>query len=374
MSYRFTATTFPDHWANTELRASQVLFVSDGTRQVDSMLSYLSLDAWQTFVESHDDATVFHHRSWIELILEQYAGQAVIPALVEDGRVLAGLPLIESKGLLTSQRLVCLPFTDCMRPLSHDPGSLDRLMRAIRQELRLQYDTVVARTDQAFFQVPSESPWVRHEVDTSLPLTEVVDRFATQARQNWRKAGQLGLTYRSSRDPAAVNEFYRLHLKTRKKVGVPIQPKGFFRLLQQRLIENGLGHTALVVLNGQVISAAVMLHFKRVVMCKYLASDPRHLDLRPNDFLTFCAIQQAVESGYATFDFGISKRSQHGLRRFKRKWGAREIDVFYDQIVGNSLQVPLDESAAVRIAGTAIRHSPELLCRTLGEIFYRFGR
>jgi hypothetical protein len=284
------------------------------------------------------------------------------------------MAFIETKGLFAANRLVCLPFTDCTQPLYRSRESLDSLMQAIKDELGSAYGTIVVRTDEPYFDVPKESTWVRHEMCTAGTMDEVASHFTGQARQNCRKAAAAGLEFRHSTESAAIDHFYRLHLKTRKKVGVPIQPKSFFRRLHKRIIENGLGTTALVSLAGRVLSASVLLHFNRTVMLKYFASDPQALSCRPNDFLTLHALKYACQNGFEVFDFGISKRKQDGLRRFKKKWGTREIDVHYDQIVGETMTAPVDESVALRVAGTAIRHSPEVLCRTLGKLFYRFGQ
>ncbi len=37
----------------------------------------------------------------------------------------------------------------------------------------------------------------------------------------------------------------------------------------------------------------------------------------------------------AFWTFGISARNQDGLRRFKKKWGATESDIFYNYVSGN---------------------------------------
>ncbi len=122
-----------------------------------------------------------------------------------------------------------------------------------------------------------------------------------------------------------------------------------------------------------VIAAGVFLTYNDTLVYKYVASDVSALNDRPNECLVFHAIRMAVEGGYATFDFGISKRSQEGLRQFKSKWGAVEHDVHMEYITGDP-QPLTEDSVAMKLISMAIKHSPSVVCRMLGEVFYRYSQ
>jgi lipid II:glycine glycyltransferase (peptidoglycan interpeptide bridge formation enzyme) len=191
-------------------------------------------------------------------------------------------------------------------------------------------------------------------------------------QRNVQKARRAGLEFAQRTDADAMEAFYRLHVLTRRKLGVPVQPKRFFRLLWQRLIARGLGYVALVLKQAEPIAAGVFLTFNNTVTYKYAASQPAALADRPNDWLVYNALRIAAEDGYRVFDFGISALKQEGLRRFKRGWGAVEIDVHTAQLVGRAT-TPVEESILFRVTSRVIRHSPAVVCRSLGEVFYRFA-
>ena len=81
----------------------------------------------------------------------------------------------------------------------------------------------------------------------------------------------------------------------------------------------------------------------------------------------------AADRGYQVFDFGITDRQQDGLRRFKRKWGANETDVFYNYVSGQPEENG-GPSRAVRYAGELIKRTPTPVCRILGKAFYKYSQ
>jgi hypothetical protein len=70
-----------------------------------------------------------------------------------------------------------------------------------------------------------------------------------------------------------------------------------------------------------------------------------------------------------TLDFGRTHWHQDGLRSFKLSWGAEERELSYRLIGGAA---PTARGAqAPRWLGAAIRRSPPLAGRMIGEVLYR---
>jgi CelD/BcsL family acetyltransferase involved in cellulose biosynthesis len=228
------------------------------------------------------------------------------------------------------------------------------------------------RTDTALENVPSRSHSVRHEVALSPSVSIWSKKIKPSVHRNLHKARRIGLQFVKRCDANAMEEFYRLHVLTRRKLGVPVQPKCFFGLLWRHVLAEGLGYIGLVLKSGQPVAAGVFLTFNHTVIYKYAASRPDALANRPNDWLVYNVLRLASEEGYRVFDFGISDRKQAGLRRFKCNWGAKEIDVHTVQLVGRAKR-PVEESTLFKLTGCVIRNSPPVVCRCLGEVFYRFA-
>ncbi|MGH2824477.1 MAG: GNAT family N-acetyltransferase, partial [Thermoleophilaceae bacterium] len=170
------------------------------------------------------------------------------------------------------------------------------------------------------------------------------------------------------RDRAALADFYRLHVATRGRLGVPTQPRRFVLGLE-RLFGEGLGFVLLVRREGRPIAAAVFLAHRDVLTYKYGASDARFLGIRPNNLLFMEAIRWGCEHGFRSLDFGRTHWGQEGLRRFKLAWGAEERELRY-RLLGGPGPAGLSQRGE-RLLGAVIRRGPPVVGRAIGEVLYR---
>jgi CelD/BcsL family acetyltransferase involved in cellulose biosynthesis len=196
-------------------------------------------------------------------------------------------------------------------------------------------------------------------------------RARASVRRNIAAAGRAGVRVRVAEQERDLTQaFYDLHVRTRRRQGVPVQPRRYFRLLWERMIAPGHGVVLLADVDGREVAAAVYLTGGRTVTYKYGASDDRFWSLRPNHALMAHAISWAAGCGYATFDFGRTDLDNPGLARFKASWGAVPRPLRYTSLVcGRSYGGP---SRAQAMAAPVIRRAPSVLCRGLGELLYRY--
>ena len=94
-------------------------------------LKTISLDAWQDWVESRPEATTFHHRAWVELLQEEYSVEHRVVALTDRDGIAAAAPFLAMPRLTGGKKLVSLPFSDCVPPLSRDESSACALLEAL---------------------------------------------------------------------------------------------------------------------------------------------------------------------------------------------------------------------------------------------------
>ena len=212
---------------------------------------------------------------------------------------------------------------------------------------------------------------VAHVLSLSPDPKLTFERFSrSQVQRNVRKAERVGLTLRRAETAEDLTEsFYRLHLGTRRRLGVPVQPRRFFDLLWRLVIAPGHGFVLLAYRGTLPIAGAVFLTSGRTVVYKYGASEPSFWPLRPNNLIFWDAIRWSCENGFVAFDFGRSDFDNRGLRDFKSGWGAVEKPLIYatvgsepprgGRMMGASVLPPL------------IRRSPLWLCRAIGEATYR---
>ena len=185
-------------------------------------------------------------------------------------------------------------------------------------------------------------------------------------RRNLRKASRHGLVFSVRTDLDAIDAFYRLHVLTRRKLGVPVQRRRFFRRLHGKIVERELGFIGLVTKDGDPVAAGVFLTYGPTLIYKFGASEPSSLSMRPNELLFANVLELAADRGHTRFDFGVSRLSDEGLRRFKLKWHSRELPVYHTFLRG----APSERASADRlgrVAGGLIRRSPTIVCRVSGR-------
>jgi CelD/BcsL family acetyltransferase involved in cellulose biosynthesis len=319
-------------------------------------------------------ALPFHHPAWSRLIADCYGYRGFVVAVGGDGgRLVAGVPVIDVSTRLTGRKWVSLPFTDFCPPVVGDGGAVEELVGALDAERRAAGVTrLEVRADVPGAGVARRSRFVVHRLELDHDPDAISRRLRSEHRRKIKLARSQGVAVRvASERSELVDVFYGLHLGTRRRQGVPIQPKRFFELLWERIIEPGLGVCLLAFAHGAPLAGAVMLAWNHTVTGKYYASDARFWGLRPNHLLYWEAIAWSCERGFLEFDFGRSDLDNAGLRSFKSSWGAREEPLVYctlgDPGGGRRARRP---AAAL---GTIIRHSPPALCRTVGELFYKYA-
>ena len=330
---------------------------------------------WARLVAGAPGALVFHTPAWLRLLRRQY-GYELAAWCVRDGdRLVAGLPVARVVSRLTGRRLVAIPFCDLCGPLVQRdaaPEAEAALLRLIAAEraragLDLEIHEAVAGLDGA---QPSQRFW-HHAVPLSRDVEAVEAAFTkSQVKRGARKARKEGLGLERRTDAAALDAFYGLHLATRRRQGVPIQPRRFIRRFAE-LFADGLGFVALVGEDGAPpAAAAVFLTFGDTVTYKYGASDPGQLRRRPNNLLFLDVIHWACAEGYEQLDLGRTDLDNEGLREFKLSWGARERDVAYT-FLSDGRRAPSRRSGGSRAVQAVLRRSPPVVSRVVGEALYR---
>jgi CelD/BcsL family acetyltransferase involved in cellulose biosynthesis len=336
----------------------------------------LASPAWLAFVRGHSEALAFHLPAWAEAISDCYGFEPFVLAVGDgNGRLLGGLPTIEVRTFRRRRRWVALPFTDLCPPLLSAPLTVDAFTEAIdaaRQHAGVSCFDVRAPL------APIEgaalhSDAVIHTVTLGDDPDELFKRFhRSQVQRNIRRAERDGsVTIRVGERPEDLTRvYYDLHLQTRKRHGVPVQPRKFFESLWAHMFETGQGRLLLAYADGAPIAGIVLLVGTETVTYKFGASDASAWRTRPNHLLFWDAIRWAIENGYRDFDLGRSDLDGQGLREFKSGWAGDEQPLIYTTLGG-----PVADHGAGRgmaAMQAVLRRSPLWACRAAGELLYRY--
>lgn len=330
---------------------------------------------WRTFVAGRADALAYHEPRWAELLAACYGFRAFAVAIeAPDGTIAAGIPVIEIKRAFRQPRWASLPYTDLCPPLG-DPDTSPALVGALdaaRREAGVTGMEAHAPLPPPAAGLPSDA--VLHTLDLRPGLDAVFATFhPSQVRRNVRRAEREGVVVRTAETEEDVaRTFYALHTATRRRLGIPVQPRRFFVELWRRVLEPGLGFVLLASVRKQPVAGAVFLRGHDTLTYKFGASDAAFWSTRPNHLLFATAIARACDEGYRSFDFGRSDNADEGLIRFKRGWGTREAELVYSRL-GEQSRSPERSGRALHVLRAVIRKSPTAVCRAAGELLYRYA-
>jgi len=330
---------------------------------------------WGDFVAGHPSATPFHHPDWARLVADCYGFRAFAVATSDaTGEIRAGLPVIEVRHLRGEPKWVTLPFTDYCPPLVPAPQEEADLVCALQRASKaagIRKVEVRARLEGAS---SVSHGALRHVIALEDDPAVVHARFRRSVRKNILRARQRGITIRRADRPEdLVDTFYRLHLRTRRRFGVPVQPRRFFRMFWESMIRTGLGSVFIAEASARPVAAEVLLSWNGTAISKYSASDERAWPLRANNLITWHLIETACEQGSRWFDFGRTDAGNEGLRAFKRSWGAAEEPLVYGTLGVTPEPAPAMDGMAGHLLASVIRHGPPVLCRAAGEALYRYA-
>lgn len=337
---------------------------------------------WDSFAESHPDATVFHTAAWANVILDTYRYKPLYHvARDEDGTIRAAIPLMQVDGRLTSRRLVGLPFSDLCAPLLDASPRSRALLDAVKAlaeksgaghlEVR---GTSALSPETAGFE-PGEG-FYQHIVPVHESEGEQEKQLHSSAKRAIRKAAKEGITVRVSTSEFDMREFYRLMVMTRRKHGLLPQPWRFFANIQRHMIDAGHGWLLLAEHGGKVIAGDLLLKFRDQMVYKFNASDQAHLQLRPNNVLLWEAIRLSAAHDCTSLDLGRCDEDNEGLRRFKMLWGSEETTLrYFSYKPAGARNGRLATSAPGRaIFGFFVKYAPMFALQRMGAaVYHNFG-
>jgi hypothetical protein len=299
---------------------------------------------WDHLVALHRDAGCFHTSAWAKVLRQTYSHHPFYLRFSRGRRLAALIPLMEVRSPFTGRRGVCLPFSDSCEPLIFDPGAVDLVRDRVvsfARERRWKY--VEIRGGKSFQPASSSTAkFYGHTLDLRRRVDELADRFDSSVRRAIRKAERNNVSVLVGRNRQTLIDFYRLHVQTRRRHGLPPQPLFFFLNIYEHIIKPGLGFTVLAQRASRTIAAAIFCRFGKNALYKYGASDKQFQEFRANNLVMWHGIQFLARAGAEKLHFGRTDCENDGLRRFKLSWGSHEeiLDYFRFDPSGQQSLIP----------------------------------
>jgi CelD/BcsL family acetyltransferase involved in cellulose biosynthesis len=329
---------------------------------------------WTDLLARSPTATPFHNPAWSSAIAATYGYRPFAAVLLDGSQAAAGVPLIEVRGPTRRRRWLSLPFTDECAPLAANRDDLADLIQRLDRARRLErLAEIEIRTGRPVPGVWKRPAGVTHLLQLEADAEALRRRFSrSRVQRNIARAEREGVRIERGIDREDLTErFYRLHVATRRRQGVPVQPQRFFGELWRLLVEPGLGFVLLAYVGERAVAGALYLAWRGTVVYKFGASDAGYLNLRPNHLVMWHAIRWGCEHGFQRFDFGKSDEDNAGLRAFKSGWGTIEEPLVYS-VLADGPPSP-QRSSVPNALRFSISHGPLWVCRLAGAALYRYA-
>ena len=327
--------------------------------------------AWERETKQHPEAGPFHQRGWVELLKETYGHCPIRLRVVEDDATAVQVPLAEVNSWLTGRRGVSLPFTDACDALSFRKPPTNAFSTLCDLGRNRGWKYLELRGSAL---VPGEAtPSIRywgHELDLTPGAQSLHQEYAPSVRRAIRKAEASELRIEHSTSVKSVRAYYDLHVRTRRRHGVPPQPWRFFANIHRILLEQGGGFVTVAFHGTTPVAGAIFLHSGTKAVYKFAATDLAFQSMRPANLVVARAIDRLIDLGIRSLSFGRTSQTNAGLRHFKLGWGSHETAIRYFRYhLSRNVWLSRPDSAHGRIH-SLFRHLPTFVNRAFGALLY----
>jgi FemAB-related protein (PEP-CTERM system-associated) len=279
-------------------------------------------DAWDTFVWSRADGTVYHTRAWQDIV-NATNGYPAWHLCAKDpaGNIHGVLSLVRLKSRLFGDFMLSLPYVNYCGILASSPEADSQLMqRACEIGAELGVSHIEFRDRH-----PRDASWpVRTDkvvmvLDLAPTSEEQLARLKSSVRARIRRAQRENVEVRFGREEM-VPAFYRVFSENMRDLGTPVYSKRFFVEMSARLGE--LGQIGIVFLDGQPVAGGLLFHHGDTTEIPSSSSLRRFNPLSVNSLLYWECIKFAIERGSKYSDFRRCTLGSN-THRFKKKWGTK---------------------------------------------------
>jgi len=329
--------------------------------------------AWDARVLALENYSFFHTSHWSKVLCNTYKFSPAYFVLSEDGKMLALMPMVEIRSILTGRRGVSLAFSDYCEPIAADRSAFDLLLAQVIHYAKVSgWKYIELRGGQKYLSdAPTSAQFLGHALVLTSNLEELLSRFRSNTRWSIRKATQEGVQVRTGNNLECVEEFYRLHCMTRKRHGIPPQPFHFFRNIHECILDNNLGYVVLAYYKSRNIAGAVFFHFGNKAVYKYSASDFNYRQVCANNLVLWEAIKLYASAGFTELCLGRTDPGNNGLQYYKNGWNTvqKKISYFtYDIKQGRFVG---KEKKQHDISTLLMQKCPLTVLKTSGQILYK---
>ena len=323
--------------------------------------------AWEEYVMSHPDATLYHRLPWRAVIGKATSHQSHYLIALSGDRITGLLPLFIIRSKLFGNMGVSMPFHESGGILADDHGTGKALFDSARSLSREQGLDYLELRHLRPLSLP-ELRTANRKIIAALSLKGGAEevfrkRFHQNVRNKIRKAERKGVSVRKG--PDLLDSFYRVFSRNLRDLGTPVLGKRFFTETLTAFRKDAGIYVA--VRSNRPIGAKLVLTFRDTMYFIWAGSIRSELDSAPVHAANWEAIRDACGQGLSFVNFGSSNiGSNH--HSFKKYWGTETRPLHWQYYLNGGEKLPElhPENPKFALARSAWKRMPVFLSRLLG--------
>ncbi|MCB1744351.1 MAG: FemAB family PEP-CTERM system-associated protein [Gammaproteobacteria bacterium] len=327
--------------------------------------------AWDDFVASHPQASLYHGSAWHDVICRSFGHRGYALWATRGQRCVGVLPLVRLRSRLFGDYMVSIPFVNYGGALGEDAAIEQALMHVAAKRARslgvghIEFrdhrsrDTELAvRTDKVVMELPLDAdPEVMRK------------RFGAKLRSQIKRPLREGAVARIGHIEL-LDDFYQVFSRNMRDLGTPVYARSFFATVLERMADKA--SVVLIHLGGRPAAAGLLLtHAGRTEIP--WASSLREFNRESVNMLLYdTCIAHACERGSTIFDFGRSSIDS-GTYRFKKQWGAEPLQLHWHYWLADGQSMPglTPDNPKFRLAIAVWQRLPVSLTNLIGPAIVR---
>ena len=337
---------------------------------------------WDNYISEHPLSSIYHHSHWKLLIESTFKNLRpyYIALFDNQGEIKGVLPSFISNKVYSSTHIISLPLACHCDPLFYSDDAMYQTLNTLIKKLEMEGIKFIEIRSSRNHQVIEDlrfrglKYYCTHILKIDKDLMDIKKSFnKSSVQRRITQSLNFDLSLTLGRNTSDVKIFYHLESLNRRKIGLPPLPFNFFKNMWEIFYPKGLISLLLVKHKGQHISGIILLKYKNYVYYEYAAADPSFLNLHPNHFAIWKAIQLARQEGYTYFDFGRTSIDNKGLMSFKKRWGTEERTLYYYYFPSlHSISAESRESLKFKFTKSICKKMPIKGLQIFGNIAYNY--
>lgn len=289
--------------------------------------------AYAAFLAGRPEALVFHSLPYRDLLCEHLGCRAEYLVAVDAGELRGALPVMWLENVANS-----LPFFGSHGGVLGDDARATAALLDAWDERATDPGTAAATLVENPFAVPLPREPAHDLLDERLNQATalrrpVLELAAPSAGRNVRRAAKEGVVAAVAQDGLA--ELAALHGEHMARIGGRAKDPAFFAAIPRHFARGREFDVYLAHAGGEIAAALLVFWAGEVTEYFCPAIAHAHRAAQPLAAILARAVEDARARGLAWWNWGGSRASQDGVRRFKRKWGARAVPYRYFCRVGD---------------------------------------